>query len=72
MRSFYTIDGNPAKCTKVVGYCKHHKGCMTQGLVRTHGCEEKGCEKLIVFEYTDKDIDHDKRRSSRRVEAARV
>ena len=71
MRFFYTIDGNPVKSTKVVGYCKRYKGCMTYGLIQTHKCYSKDCGMLIKFEYSDGECLRNEERGSGR-EAERV
>lgn len=73
MRFFKTIDGNPTKSNKVVGYCKRYKGCMTRGLIQTHKCCESECGMLIRFEYTDGEwVPNEQGRSGRKAESVGV
>lgn len=38
------IDGNFTN--HPVAYCKRYKGALTRGMMNTHGCTERKCNKL--------------------------
>ena len=44
MDDYRTIDGNHAK--EIIGYCKSHKGYLTEKQLRVHRCLRRQCTGL--------------------------
>ena len=59
-RRFKLIDDNYAKAINCDAYCRHYRGFLTQGLMRTHNCKHRGddgkpCKNLERIPYIDGD-----------------